>query len=81
MQQHEAVACEVSVCQRESRRVFLRESDVLELIPISRTTLWRWVRQGTFPRPVKLSNAVTVWKAGKVQAWIDMPGAWGHEEG
>lgn len=61
-------------------KLFLRESDVLELIPISRTTLSRWVRQNKFPRFVKLSSGVKVWKAADVQLWIDAPGAWGHEE-
>ncbi len=31
---------------------FLRPRQVLEMIGVSRTTLWRMVQAGSFPRPV-----------------------------
>ena len=40
------------------------------LIPISSATLWRKVRDGSFPSPVKLGPRVTAWKAADVSAWI-----------
>ncbi len=49
----------------------LREKQVRELVPISRSTLWDWVRDGTFPAPTKLSSKVTVWRRAEVQAWLD----------
>lgn len=39
-------------------------------LPFSAPTLWRKVRQGTFPKPVKLSERVTAWNVGIVRAWI-----------
>lgn len=39
-------------------------------IPISPATLWRKVKAGTFPAPVKLSERVTAWNVGAVRAWM-----------
>ena len=39
----------------ESIRI-LRPADVLELIPIGRTTLWRRINSGEFPPPMKLGG-------------------------
>jgi prophage regulatory protein len=56
---------------RGGRSQLLREPDVLQIIQISRSTLWRLVRQGTFPRPLKLSVGATAWKADEVEDWIE----------
>jgi len=39
-------------------------------LPFSSPTLWRKVKAGTFPKPVKLSARVTAWKVGNVRAWL-----------
>ena len=39
-------------------------------LPFSAPTLWRKVREGTFPKPVKLSCRVTAWNVGTVRAWL-----------
>ncbi len=39
-------------------------------LPFSAPTLWRKVKAGTFPKPVKLSDRVTAWNVGEVRAWI-----------
>jgi prophage regulatory protein len=41
------------------------------LLPISAATLWRWVKDGTFPAPFKLGQNTTVWDAIEVEAWIE----------
>jgi prophage regulatory protein len=50
---------------------FLRQPQVLSLIPISKSTLWRRVRARTFPVPVKLSERITVWRAEEVLEWME----------
>ena len=40
------------------------------MVPVSPATLWRWVKAGKFPAPVRLSDRVTAWEASKVNAWI-----------
>lgn len=50
---------------------FLRQPQVLDLIPISKSTLWRCIQARTFPQPVKLSQRVTAWRAEDVRKWIE----------
>ncbi len=50
---------------------FLRQPQVLRLIPISKSTLWRRVQARTFPQPVKLSERITAWRAEDVHKWIE----------
>lgn len=54
---------------------FIRQSHVLEVVPFSAATLWRMVRAGTFPAPVKLSARVTAWKCGDVREWLSAQSA------
>ena len=58
---------------------FIRESQLVQSpkrpdtpapLPFSAPTLWRKVKAGTFPAPVKLSERVTAWNVGSVRAWI-----------
>lgn len=50
---------------------FIRERQLLELyLPFSASTLWRKVRSGTFPRPVKLGPAITAWRVSDVTSWL-----------
>ncbi len=50
---------------------FLRQSELIPSpIPFSPATLWRKVKDGTFPAPVKLSARVTAWRVEDIRAWI-----------
>ena len=58
---------------------FIRESQLVQSpkrpgtpapLPFSAPTLWRKVRAGTFPKPIKLSERVTAWNVGTVRAWM-----------
>lgn len=61
---------------------YIRESQLVQSpkrpdspapLPFSGPTLWRKVKAGTFPRPLKLSDRVTAWKVGEVRAWLAAP--------
>jgi prophage regulatory protein len=43
------------------------------LIPFSPSTLWRKVRAGEFPAPVKVSAGVTAWRVGELRSWQRSP--------
>ncbi|MFO1418516.1 MAG: AlpA family phage regulatory protein [Methylotetracoccus sp.] len=65
---HEAPASLDSI----PRTGYLRQEQILgTLIPVSSTTLWRWVRAGKFPKPLKLSPRVTAWRASDIQQWLE----------
>ena len=40
------------------------------LLPVSPATVWRWVREGKFPKPFKLGASVTVWDRAAVDEFI-----------
>lgn len=40
------------------------------ILPVSPATIWRWVRDGKFPQPFKLSAGVTAWYAADVEQFI-----------
>ncbi len=46
----------------------------LGILPFSASTLWRRVKAGTFPAPIKLSERVTAWKAENIRQWLDEQG-------
>ncbi|MFO1293506.1 MAG: AlpA family phage regulatory protein [Rubrivivax sp.] len=50
---------------------FLRLPQVLALVPVSKSTLWRHVSAGSFPAPVKLFVGVTAWRVDDVRSWIE----------
>lgn len=52
-----------------------REKQVRQIIPISKATLWNWVKDGKFPAPIKLSENITVWRNRDVLAWLEAQGA------
>lgn len=63
MNQHEATIPDTG---------FLRQSQLIPLlIPFSSSTLWRKVRAGEFPAPVKLSSRVTAWRVEDVRGWMN----------
>lgn len=50
---------------------FIRQADLVPgIVPFSAATLWRRVKSGEFPAPVKLSARVTAWRCEDVYAWM-----------
>lgn len=47
-----------------------KKPETLAPLPFSAPTLWRKVKEGTFPKPVKLSERITGWNVGDVRAWM-----------
>ncbi len=41
------------------------------IIPAGSTTIWRWVKAGKFPKPVKLSSGMTAWRCAEVHEWME----------
>ena len=50
---------------------FVRLKDILAPegpIPVSKSTWWKGVKDGRFPKPMKLGPRVTVWKAEEIRS-------------
>jgi prophage regulatory protein len=55
---------------------FLRLSSILAPtgpIPVGRSTWWAGVKDGRFPKPVKLGPRITAWRAEDIRALIENP--------
>lgn len=48
-----------------------RKAGIPALYPVSKTTLWLRIREGKFPKPVKLSPGVTAWRVEEVRALLE----------
>lgn len=49
----------------------VRQSQLIQsVLPFSAATLWRRVKNKTFPAPVKISPRCTAWRVVEVRAWL-----------
>lgn len=48
---------------------FYRLPQLKARLNVSGSSIWAWVKKGTFPAPVKLSQNTTAWNAADVEAW------------
>jgi len=48
----------------------LRLRVVTERVGLSRSTLWRLVKSGSFPRPLELSVGAIGWREADIEQWI-----------
>jgi predicted DNA-binding transcriptional regulator AlpA len=46
---------------------FLRLNDVLRIIPVSKTTWYNGVRSGRFPKGIRLSQNIVVWRVEDIK--------------
>lgn len=56
---------------QRQRPELLRMPDVLELIPLSKGSIWRLIREGRFPAPIKLGVRSVAWRMADIQTWLD----------
>jgi prophage regulatory protein len=71
---------EASTKKREQSKVdfsnlsdtaFVRINQIVgPLLPVSRSTWWRYVKSGKAPLPVKLGAGVTAWNVGELRKWL-----------
>ena len=51
---------------------FLRLHHVKERLGISSSSIWAWVKQGKFPKPIKLSKNTTAWIESDIEEWSQL---------
>lgn len=49
--------------------IYLKDTEVAVRYKISRSTVWRWLKTGIFPDPVKIGQGVTRWKLSELEKW------------
>lgn len=63
---------------RQAQLVASPKREGFSILPFSAATLWRMVKAGKFPAPVKVTNSITAWRVGDVKRWLAMHGAAGR---
>ena len=48
----------------------LRLPEVLERVPFGKTTLYRLMREGSFPENIQLGSNMVAWVASEIEEWI-----------
>ena len=48
----------------------LRRRAVEEMVGIGRSTLYAWVAEGGFPRPLRLGARAVGWRESDIHAWL-----------
>ncbi|MGK2911267.1 MAG: helix-turn-helix transcriptional regulator [Sphingobium sp.] len=43
--------------------------DITKIAKVTRKTIWKWAREGKFPKPRKC-NGMVRWRASDVDAWV-----------
>jgi prophage regulatory protein len=49
---------------------FVRLPQILNVIPVGRSSWWAGVKSGKYPQPIKLGENTTAWKAEDIHALI-----------
>lgn len=49
---------------------FLKLPQVMQLVALGRTMIYRKVREGTFPRPLKPGGDSSRWIESEIRAWM-----------
>ena len=49
---------------------FVRLPDVLKVFPVSKSTWWAGVKDGRYPKPIKLGAKMTAWRVEDIRALI-----------
>lgn len=52
----------------------IRRDELRQIVPVSDPTLWRWERDGKFPKRVTLARNLVAWRWSDIQTWIAAQG-------
>ncbi|MEJ8311135.1 helix-turn-helix transcriptional regulator [Agrobacterium larrymoorei] len=50
---------------------YLTLKEVTSIMKVATSTLYRWMNEGNFPRPVKLGENCSRWRVSDVKVWQD----------
>ncbi|MGP1679343.1 MAG: helix-turn-helix transcriptional regulator [Burkholderiales bacterium] len=54
--------------RRETR--LIRFPEVKHRVGLGRSTIYRWMAEGRFPKPVQLGGYVVAWAEDDIETWI-----------
>ena len=48
----------------------IRIKDVMERTGLARSTVYKYISEGRFPRPIKLGSRAVAWVESEIESWI-----------
>lgn len=60
--------------RKTGKRPVQPRQGITPIVPVSRTTWWRGVKEGRFPAGVKLSGGITVWRVEDIREYLQKSG-------
>ena len=66
--------------QEPKPKRLLRLQQVLERIPVSKSTWWAGVKTGRFPEAIRMGERCTMWRESDIDAWIEKISEAGEEQ-
>ncbi len=59
----------------------LRLPQVIQLVGLSRSSIYLLIQRGLFPKPVQLSLRAVAWRQADIEAWLESRAIAGSGEG
>ena len=54
----------------EFEKTLIKRQELETGLTVSRATIYRWVKEGNFPAPIRLSANMVRWERKSVEAWM-----------
>ncbi len=51
-------------------KAWYRVKDLSEILSMGQSTIWKMVRNKSFPEPVRITARMTVWSSESVMSWV-----------
>ena len=67
---HEPKATAKEAVENPAKNRLLSFHQVQPQVQLSRVTIWRWEKEGKFPKHIKLGRSIR-WRESDIQNWID----------
>jgi prophage regulatory protein len=49
----------------------IRERELLSNLNVHHSTIWRWVKNNGFPRPIRIGVRATAWRRRDIESWLN----------
>lgn len=55
----------------QEKHTILRRKQVEDRTGLSRSTIYLWIQEGLFPKPINLGPRAVGWVEAEIEAWLD----------
>jgi prophage regulatory protein len=55
---------------QDTQVLVVRMSRLVEMIGLSRSTIWKLLSEGKFPNPIRLGSRSIAWRINDIEEWL-----------